>query len=39
MAVMERYAMPRETYFSFQIGNGCGFILNGDGSYKAIEKT
>ena len=39
MAIMERYAMPRGTYFSFQIGNGCGFILNGDGSYEAIEKT
>ncbi|MBQ4073841.1 MAG: histidine phosphatase family protein [Clostridia bacterium] len=39
MAIMERYAMPRGTYFSFQAENGCGFILNGDGSYEAIEKT
>ena len=39
MAIMERYALPRGTYFDFQVKNGCGVILNGDGSYEAIEKT
>ena len=36
MAIMERYARPRGTYFDFQVRNGCGFILSEDGSYETI---
>lgn len=33
MAIMEKYAHPRMGYFDFQVKNGHGYILNGDGGY------
>lgn len=36
MAIMERFAHPRGSYYDFQVSNGCGFILNADGSYENI---
>ncbi len=32
MAIMERYAQPRGSYFSFQIKAGEGFMLKSDGT-------
>lgn len=37
MAVMERYARPKGAYYDFQVRNGEGFILNGDGSYEELK--
>ena len=36
MAIMERYAHPRGSYYDYQVSNGCGFLLNADGSYETI---
>ena len=36
MAIMERYAHPCGSYYDFQVGNGCGFLLHADGSYETI---
>jgi alpha-ribazole phosphatase len=36
MAIMERYAHPCGAYYDFQISNGCGFVLNIDGSYHTL---
>ena len=36
MAIMEQFALPKGTYFDYQAGNGCGFILEDDGSYQTI---
>ena len=36
MAVMERFARPEGNYYDFQVKNGKGFVLNGDGNYEAL---
>ena len=36
MAIMERFAMPHGTYFDYQLGNGCGFVLEENGHYTSI---
>ena len=36
MAIMEQFALPKGTYFDYQVHNGCGFILEDDGSYQTI---
>ena len=36
MAIMERYAHPCGAYYDFQVSNGCGFVLNIDGSYHTL---
>lgn len=36
MALMEHYAHPQGTYYDFQVQNGHGYILNGDGSYEVL---
>jgi len=38
MAIMEKFARPAGSYFEFQVKNGCGFVLNRDGSYESIRK-
>lgn len=37
MAIMEKYAVPKGEYYTFQEGNGNGYILNSDGSYRRID--
>ena len=36
MAIMEQFAQPKGAYFDYQADNGCGFILEANGSYHAI---
>ena len=36
MAIMERYAKPKGTYYDFQVKNGKGYVLEADGSYEAL---
>ena len=36
MAIMERYAQPRGSYYDFQVGNGGGFVLHEDGAYHKL---
>ena len=36
MAIMERFAEPKGSYFDFQVRNGGGYILWDDGSYETI---
>ena len=36
MAIMEHCAKPEGTYYDFQVKNGRGYILNGDGTYTEI---
>ena len=36
MAIMEALAVPGGSYYDFQVRNGCGYILNDDGSYQAV---
>ncbi|MBQ8557096.1 MAG: histidine phosphatase family protein [Clostridia bacterium] len=36
MAIMERCAVPKGSYYDFQTANGKGYVLCGDGSYKAL---
>ncbi|MDO5377865.1 MAG: histidine phosphatase family protein [Clostridia bacterium] len=36
MAVMERYARPRGTYFDFQVGCGEGYALEDGGAYARL---
>lgn len=36
MAVMERFARPKGSYFDFQVRNGCGFLLHEDGTYESL---
>lgn len=36
MAIMERCARPAGGYYDFQVGNGCGFVLEDSGAYAAI---
>ena len=37
MAVMERFANPKGSYFDFQVKSGQGYILEGDGSYRFLS--
>ena len=37
MAIMEAAALPKGSYYDFQIGNGSGYILGSDGSYRPLE--
>ncbi len=39
MAIMEACARPERGYFEYQVRNGEGFILNGDGSYERLRRT
>ena len=36
MAIMETWAKPSDGYYHYQIKNGCGFILEEDGTYSRI---
>ena len=36
MSIMEAMAQPRGNYYDFQVKNGCGYILQEDGSYTGI---
>ena len=36
MAIMEAMASPKGSYYDFQVRNGLGYILENDGSYKAL---
>lgn len=36
MGIMATHALPVQSYFSYQARNGCGFILEADGSWKAL---
>lgn len=38
MAIMEAAARPKGNYYDFQAGNGCGFILEENGSWHRIPK-
>ena len=36
MAIMERYALPKGSYYGFQVKNGDGYVLFEDGQYRKI---
>ena len=36
MAIMERYAHPCGAFYDLLVSNGCGFVLNIDGSYHTL---
>jgi len=36
MAIMEAMASPKGSYYDFQVRNGLGYILENDGSYRAL---
>lgn len=36
MAIMERFAVPKGSYYDFQVPNGAGYVLHEDGSYEAL---
>ena len=36
MAIMERFAVPKGSYYDFQVGNGEGYILKEAGAYTRI---
>ena len=36
MAIMEKFAVPEGGYFDFQVGNGEGFVMEEDGTYRRI---
>ena len=36
MAIMEIFAKPRSNFYDHQVKNGCGYILEEDGSYTPI---
>ena len=36
MAIMERYALPKGSYYDFQVKNGEGYTLFDDGHYEKI---
>ena len=38
MAIMERYATPRKPFYDYQVPNGCGFILEEDGTWTQIRR-
>ena len=38
MAIMEKYALPSGTFYDYQVQNGCGFILEQDGTYTKIRR-
>ena len=38
MAVMEKYAIPHKPFFDYQVPNGCGFILEADGTNTQIRR-
>ena len=37
MAIMEAMARPQGNYYDFQVKNGCGYILEEDGSYRPLD--
>lgn len=37
MAIMEAYARPKGSYFDFQVPNGNGFVLEGNGQYLKLN--
>lgn len=37
MAIMEAAARPKGNYYDFQVKNGCGYILEADGSYRPLD--
>lgn len=36
MAIMEAYAVPKGSYYDFQVENGRGYALNADGTYRPL---
>ena len=38
MAIMESVAFPKGSYYDFQVGNGSGYLLFPDGSYRRLEQ-
>ncbi|NLO84825.1 MAG: histidine phosphatase family protein [Clostridiales bacterium] len=36
MSIMEAYARPKGTYFDFQVSNGDGYLLEGNGIYQRL---
>ena len=36
MAIMGTFARQRKTFYDYQVKNGCGYILEEDGSYTSI---
>ena len=36
MAIMERYAVPKGSYYDFQVKNGEGYLLDPDGRYEKL---
>ena len=36
MAIMEKFAVPVGGYFDFQAGNGEGFVMEENGTYRRI---
>ena len=36
MTIMEAMAEPRENYYDYMVGNGCGYILRENGTYVRI---
>lgn len=36
MAIMEKFAVPEGGYFDFQVGNGEGFVMEEDGTYRRV---
>lgn len=37
MAIMEKYAVPHHGYYDYQIGNGNGYILERNGTFRRIK--
>ena len=38
MAIMERWAVPQGGYYDFQVKNGEGYLLFGDGTYRPLHE-
>ena len=38
MAIMEQYALPRRPFYDYQVPNGCGFILEEDGTWTSLRQ-
>ncbi len=36
MAIMEKFALPKGRYYDFAVPNGCGYVLQRDGSYRRV---
>ena len=38
MAIMEKYALPPGSFYDYQVPNGCGFILEEDGTWTPLRQ-